>query len=83
MAITIPINHYNSKLYIKQQNDLMKARDKRVSLMNELLQGIRQIKFFSWEANWTKRILNAREAELGQLKKLYINDVVFAALWQG
>lgn len=83
MAITIPINHYNSKLYIKQQNSLMKARDKRVSLMNELLQGIRQIKFFAWEANWTERVLNARDVELKHLKDLYINEVVFSALWQG
>lgn len=39
MIITITLNNLNSKLFVKTQRQLMKARDKRVSLMNEMLQG--------------------------------------------
>ncbi|RUS27682.1 P-loop containing nucleoside triphosphate hydrolase protein, partial [Jimgerdemannia flammicorona] len=57
MIVTLPINHYTAKSFAKTQERLMEARDKRVSLMNEVLQGVRQIKFFAWEKQWTKRIL--------------------------
>ncbi|CAO3640951.1 unnamed protein product [Mucor hiemalis] len=71
MVVMLPVNHYNSKLFVKKQKQLMTSRDKRVSLMNEVLQGIRQIKFFAWEKNWTERITNAREVELGHMRVVY------------
>ncbi|GAN05680.1 ABC bile acid transporter, the ATP-binding cassette [Mucor ambiguus] len=83
IVATVPLNHFNTKWFIRLQAQLMKTRDKRVSLMNEVLQGIRQIKFFAWESNWSKRILESREAELRCIKKTYLSEVVFLLLWQG
>lgn len=82
MIITITLNNLNSKLFVKTQRQLMKARDKRVSLMNEMLQGIRQIKFFAWESNWSKQVMYARNVELGCLKAVYISQAMFMFLWQ-
>ncbi|KAG2204776.1 hypothetical protein INT47_004051 [Mucor saturninus] len=83
MIITLPLNHYNSVFFAQTQEKLMEARDRRVSLMNELLQGIRQIKFFAWELSWEKRVLEARNEEIRHLKKTYISEVLFNFLWQG
>ncbi|OAD06293.1 hypothetical protein MUCCIDRAFT_139417 [Mucor lusitanicus CBS 277.49] len=83
MVFILPVNHFNSKYFAKTQDRLMKARDKRVSLMTEVLQGIRQIKFFAWETNWEKRVMEARNAELAQLAVTYINGVLFSLVWQG
>ncbi|KAG2203106.1 hypothetical protein INT47_004913 [Mucor saturninus] len=83
MVIAIPINNMNSKVSIRTQAKLMKRRDKRISLMNEVLQGIRQIKFFAWESNWTERILETRNIELGYLRTVYITQAIFEVLWQG
>ncbi|KAI8638609.1 P-loop containing nucleoside triphosphate hydrolase protein [Parasitella parasitica] len=83
IVITLPINHFNTKWFIKAQAQLMKSRDKRVSLMNELLQGIRQIKFFAWESNWAKRIMRSRNTELEHLKTTFMSEVIFLLLWQG
>lgn len=82
MIITITLNNLNSKLFVKTQRQLMKARDKRVSLMNEMLQGIRQIKFFAWESDWSKQVMYARNVELGCLKAVYISQAMFMFLWQ-
>ncbi|CAO3617183.1 unnamed protein product [Cunninghamella echinulata] len=83
MVITLPANHYNAKLFAKSQDRLMEARDKRVNLMNEVLQGIRQIKFFAWENNWEKRVMEARKIELKHLKMGYLAELGFNFLWQG
>lgn len=83
MIITLPLNHYNSLMFAKTQEKLMEARDKRVSLMNEVLQGIRQIKFFAWESNWEKRVLEARDVEIKHLRTTFLSEVLFNFLWQG
>lgn len=83
MVVTLPANHYNAKLFAKSQDQLMEARDKRVNLMNEVLQGIRQIKFFAWEANWEKRVMAARKIELKHLRTSYLAELGFNFLWQG
>ncbi|KAI7905777.1 uncharacterized protein BX663DRAFT_500876 [Cokeromyces recurvatus] len=83
MIITLPLNHYNSIMLARTQEKLMEARDKRVSLMNEVLQGIRQIKFFAWETNWEKHILEARDVEIKHLKTTFVSEVLFNFLWQG
>lgn len=83
MIITLPLNHYNSLMFARTQEKLMEARDKRVSLMNEVLQGIRQIKFFAWELNWEKRVLEARDVEIKHLRTTFLSEVLFNFLWQG
>ena len=36
IIVFLPINHFASKIVVKAQDDLMKTRDERVSLMNEV-----------------------------------------------
>lgn len=48
MVVTLPLNHFNAKVFSATQDKLMETRDKRIALMNEILQGVRQIKFFAW-----------------------------------
>lgn len=47
LAVTclfLPMNHWAGKVVVKAQDSLMKARDERVSLMNEILGAIRMLK---------------------------------------
>ncbi|CAJ0839778.1 5066_t:CDS:2, partial [Entrophospora sp. SA101] len=81
MIIIIPINQQTAKYFAKTQEKLMKARDNRVNLMNELLQGIRMIKFFAWEKNWTKQVLETREVELVHLRKNFLFLLAFNFIW--
>lgn len=82
MIVVLPLNHFNARMFTRTQDKLMKMRDQRISLMNEALQGIRQIKFFSWEKNWEKRIMEARKDELKQLAVSYVSQVLFSIIWQ-
>lgn len=40
----IPLNHFAGKVVVAAQDNLMKARDERISLMNEVLGAIRMVK---------------------------------------
>lgn len=83
MIFTLPLNHVTAQLFSKSQDRLMEARDRRVALMNEVLQGIRMIKFNAWEKNLANRIFKLRELELKQVRQVFIYDVCFHALWMG
>jgi len=83
MIFTLPINQITAKRFAKTQDRLMDSRDKRVNLMNEVLQGVRQIKFFAWERQWEKRIMASRANELVHLRRTFTYEIVFNFLWQG
>ena len=47
LAVTclfLPLNHFAGKVVVGAEESLMKARDERVGLMNEILGGIRMLK---------------------------------------
>ncbi|KAF9239800.1 multidrug resistance-associated ABC transporter [Melanogaster broomeanus] len=81
ILIFLPLNHLASKVVVKAQDRLMKARDERVALMNEILGGIRMLKFMAWERSFEKRVMNIREKELKYQKLNYMIEVTFAAIW--
>jgi ATP-binding cassette subfamily C (CFTR/MRP) protein 10 len=50
-------------------------------VMNEVLSGIRVIKFFAWEETFARRVLGLREAELGSLKGRKYLDALCVYFW--
>ncbi|KAG8840945.1 hypothetical protein FRB91_005500 [Serendipita sp. 411] len=78
----IPVNHWASKVVVKAQDDLMKARDERVALMNEILGGIRMLKFMAWERSFEKRVLKVRDKELSHQWRNYVIEVEYLMLEQ-
>lgn len=43
LLVFLPMNHFASKVVIDAQDNLMKARDERVALMNEVCQAITRL----------------------------------------
>lgn len=82
ICLFLPLNHLAGKVVITTQDNLMKARDERVSLMNEILGGIRMLKFMAWERSFEKRVMKIRERELKYQKLNYRIEVVFSAIWE-
>lgn len=50
----------------------MKFMDGRIRLMNEILNGIKILKFYAWEKAFLEKVLGHREKELKALKKSQI-----------
>lgn len=81
MSLTIPINIYFSQRYSEAQDRLMKARDAKLAVVTEALQGIRQIKFSALEKNWFNKIHKVRTNELGEQWSVFATDTVLAFCW--
>ncbi|KAF8870666.1 hypothetical protein BD779DRAFT_1680931 [Infundibulicybe gibba] len=65
-----PMNHFAGKIVMRAQESLMKIRDERVSLMNELLGGIRMLKFMAWKRSFEAKVLKIRDEELKYQKSI-------------
>ncbi|KAG7448558.1 multidrug resistance-associated ABC transporter [Guyanagaster necrorhizus] len=86
LAVTclfLPMNHFAGSVVVGAQDNLMKARDERISLMNEILGAIRMLKFMAWERSFEARVLEIREKELKYQKLNYTIETMWNAIWYG
>uniref|UniRef100_A0A671NH09 ABC-type glutathione-S-conjugate transporter n=1 Tax=Sinocyclocheilus anshuiensis TaxID=1608454 RepID=A0A671NH09_9TELE len=71
VILIFPLNGFIAKMRSKLQVQ-MKYMDGRIKLMNEILSGIKILKFYAWENAFREHVLGYREKELNALKKSQI-----------
>ncbi|XP_029940293.1 multidrug resistance-associated protein 1-like [Salarias fasciatus] len=72
VLLIFPLNGFIAKLRSKLQEVQMKFTDGRIKLMNEILGGVKILKFYSWEDAFLRRVDILRDGELGALKRSQI-----------
>jgi hypothetical protein len=70
MVLMIPMNSFVANKMKKYQKAQMVNKDKRVKLMDEVLNGIKVLKLYAWEPSFSYKLLNIREEEIKALKKV-------------
>lgn len=79
--VSMPMSYIASKVVVTAQDNLMKARDQRSALMNELLQAVRMVKFMAWERPFKRRVEQIRRSELSWQARNYQIEVFFNCIW--
>ncbi|RAL03221.1 ABC transporter family protein [Aspergillus ibericus CBS 121593] len=64
-------NVYSVKMFATEQKGLLRSRDSKMAIINELLQGIRQVKLSALEQKWEGRINDSRGTELRKQWQVY------------
>ncbi|EFI26686.1 hypothetical protein CC1G_15457 [Coprinopsis cinerea okayama7 len=72
IIIGFPIQGLLVQIMFAQRNKGIKITDKRVLLTNEVLHGIRLIKFYGWESFYIQQIGRLREQELYRIRNVSI-----------
>ena len=83
MLAVLPINYILAKAFSRTQKKIMAATDARIHTTNEVLQNIRIIKYFAWEARFQQIVDEKRRAELKALRNRYIVWALSAMVWYG
>jgi ABC-type multidrug transport system fused ATPase/permease subunit len=78
-----PISTLLGKIIIRLHDECLQTTDARVTIMNELLQGIRIVKYFAWEEHFKKKIEKARTKELNSIVKLWTAYMGFNTIGAG
>ncbi|CAG8612654.1 13568_t:CDS:10, partial [Racocetra persica] len=68
IIIIYPIPAFINQRFQIIHKRVMAATDKRMGVINELLQAIRVIKFFAWEDHFRATVISARDNELKKVK---------------
>ncbi|XP_048194448.1 ATP-binding cassette sub-family C member 2 [Perognathus longimembris pacificus] len=78
MILLVPVNGILATKSRNIQAKNMKNKDKRLKIMNEILSGIKILKYFAWEPSFKDQVSNIRTKELknllsfGQLQTIMI-----------
>ncbi|KAJ8730790.1 hypothetical protein PYW08_002203 [Mythimna loreyi] len=80
-VILIPINKLIANKIGQLSTELMKHKDTRVSLISDLLKGIRTVKVHVWEDYFINRVSEARGQELRYLRGRKYLDAICVVLW--
>lgn len=81
MIFLAPVNMIVFSIVSKQRREVLKYSDLRVKTMNEILAGIRIIKFYAWERPFGKEVGSIRGKELAALTKLaYTSAIGFSLI---
>ncbi|XP_048464738.1 canalicular multispecific organic anion transporter 1 isoform X1 [Rhincodon typus] len=71
MILLIPVNGILMSRTKNLQMKNMKLKDQRMKLMNEILNGIKVMKFYTWEPSFAEQIFGIRDKELKVMKKSF------------
>ncbi|CAG9785699.1 unnamed protein product [Diatraea saccharalis] len=80
-VILIPINKVIANKIGQLSTEMMKFKDVRVSLINDMLKGIRTIKLHVWEDYFVRRVTEVRAKELKYLRGRKYLDAICVVLW--
>ncbi|KAH7930921.1 pleiotropic drug resistance ABC transporter [Leucogyrophana mollusca] len=75
------LNYPLAKYNIRITRASWKAKDRRMSVVNELLQNVRFLKFYGWENQWASAARQSREVELSWRVKENIVDTAISFIW--
>ncbi|XP_071834475.1 ATP-binding cassette sub-family C member 10-like isoform X2 [Apostichopus japonicus] len=79
--LLIPINKWLTVKIMGYSKAMMNHKDGRVKVMNEILRGIRVIKFYAWEKHFTERVEDLRSRELKSLRGIKYLDAMCVYFW--
>ncbi|XP_061703905.1 ATP-binding cassette sub-family C member 10 [Cydia pomonella] len=80
-VLLIPINKFIANKIGQLSTELMKHKDSRVTLISDLLRGIRTVKVHVWEDYFINRVTESRTLELKYLRWRKYLDAICVVLW--
>lgn len=76
MVLMVPINGWLATKSRQFQMQNMKFKDSRMKIVNDLLNGIKILKYYAWETSFEAQVQEIREKELKVMRKFaYLSSV--------
>eukprot|EP01029_Cantina_marsupialis_P002877 TRINITY_DN1275_c0_g1_i9.p1 TRINITY_DN1275_c0_g1~~TRINITY_DN1275_c0_g1_i9.p1 ORF type:complete len:1338 (+),score=500.54 TRINITY_DN1275_c0_g1_i9:101-4114(+) len=82
MFILSPIQTKMMKKLVKTRKRVVGFTDARVKIVNELMAGIRVIKYYAWEKPFGKQVADSRRTEINQYSTYVIIQAINYVLWR-
>jgi ABC-type multidrug transport system fused ATPase/permease subunit len=76
LALIAPLSVLVARRYRRLDHELMQLRDERVTLMSQILQGIRVVKYHAWESSVGQEVSAVRGKEIGTRVRIVRTDAL-------
>ncbi|KAI2499417.1 hypothetical protein MHU86_15062 [Fragilaria crotonensis] len=70
MLVFLPLQYYLGVVVAYRKKELAKVSSKRISLMEEIMRGIKLIKIYGWESSFSKNLSEIRSEEAAMLDRI-------------
>jgi len=81
ILVSIPLTTKTSSMMGKLQRSLMKTKDNRIEVNNEVLGNMKVVKLQAWEKPFSKRVNDLRQIELTKLFWYMMGKIVSILIW--
>lgn len=81
MAVLIPLTQKLAKKFVHLEEEMMSQRDARMTLMTQILNSIRVVKYFSWEKSVHQEVEAIRTKEIQSRKKLAKSEILWGLMY--
>jgi ABC-type multidrug transport system fused ATPase/permease subunit len=81
VVLSSPAQGYVVKLAMSATLRMLESRDERMTMLSELIYGIRQVKFLATEKSWEKRINDLRDQEVHAASRTIVQNVFMSSLY--
>jgi len=81
MALLIPMTGYLSKNFMRLEDEMLSHRDQRITLMAQILNAIRVVKYFVWEKSLLYEVGEVRAKEVGARFKLAQAEIAWGLVY--
>jgi len=76
LLIISPLTIVTARRFRKLDHEIMELRDTRVTLMSQILQGIRVVKYHAWESSVSGEVAQLRKQEIGTRIRIVKTDAL-------
>ena len=76
LCLLVPTNAYLKRRMKRFSKKTMKLKDTRIKMMNEILDGMKVLKFYAWEPSFQEQVSQTRAKEIKNLTKFMIFNAV-------
>lgn len=81
MALLIPMTSHLSKIFMRLEDEMLLQRDKRMTLMTQLLSAIRVVKYFVWEKSIINEVGEVRAKEVDARFRLAQAEIFWGLIY--
>lgn len=81
MAILVPVTGKLSKSFMHLEDEMMSYRDQRMTLMTQLLNAIRVVKYFVWEKSVLNEVAAIRHKEITARTRLSMAEIRWGLIY--
>jgi ABC-type multidrug transport system fused ATPase/permease subunit len=81
MAILVPLTQQLAKKFMHLEEEMMAHRDRRMTLMTQILNAIRVVKYFSWEKSIQNEVSQVRDLEIKSRTELAKSEIKWGLIY--